>query len=141
MSELVVNITKTVNAPVERVFDAWLTAETLSKFMLPAPGMPEPYVEIDAREGGRFTIIMQVGEQKIPHTGTYLEVSRSSRLVFSWESPRSVDESIVTLEFKSEGKNKTVVELTHVKFLDESARTDHENGWSNILEKLAEVFS
>ena len=58
------------------MFDAWLNPKTLSQFILPMPGMPQPQVETDPREGGDFTIIMQVGDEKIPHTGQYLEISR-----------------------------------------------------------------
>lgn len=68
MTDLTVNITKTINASIEKVFDAWLNPKMLSQFILPMPGMPEPETENDPQEGGNFTIIMQVGDDKIPHT-------------------------------------------------------------------------
>ena len=141
MTDLSVNITKTIHALIESVFDAWLNADTLSKFILPAPGMPEPKVETDAREGGHFTILMQVGDDTIPHTGKYLEVSRPSKLVFTWESPFSADGSTVSLNFRAVDDGKTEVEFTQVKFLNEEARGNHENGWGNILDKLNLVVS
>ena len=140
MTDLTVHVTKTIHAPIERVFDAWLNPETLSQFMLPMPGMPQPQTEIDAREGGNFTIIMQVGDNKIPHTGKYLEISRPDKLVFTWESPFSTDGSIVTLKFSDLGGNKTCVELTHLKFIDEESRGNHEGGWGNILESLNKIL-
>ena len=140
MTDLTVHVTKTIHAPIERVFDAWLNPKTLSQFMLPMPGMPQPQTEIDAREGGNFTIIMQVGDNKIPHTGKYLEISRPDKLVFTWESPFSTDGSIVTLKFSDLGGNKTCVELTHLKFIDEESRGNHEGGWGNILESLNKIL-
>lgn len=140
MTDLTVNLNKIINAPIEKVFDAWLDPEMLIQFILPAPDMPQPDVENDAREGGRFSIIMHVGDDKIPHTGSYLTVDRPNRLVFSWESPYSTDDSTVTLEFKAIDAGTTSVELTHVKFLHEEARSDHEGGWGNILDKLHEVI-
>ena len=140
MTDLTVNLNKTINAPIEKVFDAWLDPEMLAQFILPAPGMSQPEVENDAREGGRFTIIMHVGDDKIPHTGSYLTIDRPRRLVFSWESPYSIDDSTVTLDFKAIDANTTNVELTHVKFLHEETRSDHEGGWGNILDKLHELF-
>ncbi len=35
MTDLIVNISKTIQAPIEKVFDAWLNPETLSQFILP----------------------------------------------------------------------------------------------------------
>jgi len=140
MTDLTVNVTKIIHAPIERVFDAWLNSETLSQFILPMPGMPQPQTETDAREGGDFTIIMDVGDDKIPHTGKYLEISRPNKLVFTWMSPCSTDGSTVTLEFSKLKENETNVELTHVKFIDEETRLDHEGGWSNILDKLNDVM-
>jgi len=141
MTDLTVHINRTIHAPIEKVFDAWLNPETLSKFILPMPGMPEPETSNDAHEGGTFTIIMQVGDDKIPHTGTYLEINRPDRLVFTWASPFSTDDSTVTLIFRALNENETGIELTHIRFIDESTRSDHEGGWDNILEKLDEVVS
>jgi len=140
MTDLTVNISKTINAPIEKVFDAWLDPAMLRQFILPAPGMPQPDVENDAREGGHFTIVMYVGDDKIPHSGSYLTVDRPKRLVFSWESPYSTDDSRVTLDFTVVDEATTHVELNHVKFLHEEARSDHEGGWGNILDKLDEVI-
>ena len=140
MTDLAVNVSKTINAPIEKVFDAWLNPETLSQFILPMPGMPHPETETEAREGGSFTIVMQVGDDKVPHTGKYLEISRPDKLVFTWASPCSVDDSTVTLKFSDLGGSKTSVDLTHIKFIDEETRSDHEGGWSNILESLADVL-
>jgi len=140
MADLTVNVTKIINAPIERVFDAWLNAETLAQFILPMPGMPQPETETDASEGGNFTIVMDVGESKIPHTGKYLEISRPDKLVFTWESPFSGDDSTVTLLFTKVDENKTNIDLTHVKFLDEESRNNHEGGWGNILQTLNDIL-
>lgn len=140
MSDLSLTVRKTIPAPVEAVFNAWLEADTLAKFMMPGPGMTVPKAESDGREGGRFIIVMAAGEQEIPHAGTYLEVTPHSRIVFTWESPYSVDDSTVTLAFKRSGDDATEVELTHVKFADEESRNNHEGGWTGILEKLAELL-
>ena len=140
MTDLTVNIKKTINAPIEKVFDAWLDPTLLTQFILPMAGMPQPEIENDPREGGRFTIVMHVGDDRVPHSGSYLSVDRPNRLVFSWESPYSTDDSTVTLDFSVIDADTTRVELTHVKFLHEEARSDHEGGWGNILDKLVEVI-
>ncbi len=141
MTDLTVNVTRKINAPIEKVFDAWLDPKLLSQFILPMSGMPQPETKVDAKEGGEFSIIMQVGDEKIPHTGTYLDISRPNKLSFTWESPFSVDGSTVTLKFTEMDDDQTQVELSHVKFVDEEARGNHEGGWMNILQLLDEIVS
>ncbi|PHS69359.1 MAG: hypothetical protein COB23_07015 [Methylophaga sp.] len=141
MTDLTVNASKTIHAPIETVFDAWLNPEMLSQFMMPMPGMPKSDVKNDVREGGSFTITMHAGDDDLPHTGKYLEISRPDKLVFTWVSHCSVDNSIVTLNFTKINENETNISLTHVKFIDEQTRSDHEGGWSNILDKLNDVMS
>lgn len=140
MTELKVNIEKTIAASIEKVFDAWLNPKTLSKFILPITGMEQAQVKNDAREGGNFEIIMQVGENKVPHTGRYITIDRPNKLVFTWESPASTDDSIVSLDFTSLSNNQTNVRLTHTRFIDEEHRSNHESGWGNILDTLDTII-
>jgi len=141
MNDLTLNVSKTINAAIEDVFDAWLDPVLLAQFILPMPGMPRPEVKNDPRQGGNFTIVMHVGEDEIPHTGEYLELDRPNRLVFSWVSPFSTDDSKVTIDFSAVDDSTTNVELTHVRFVDEEACANHEGGWSNILQMLDDVLS
>ena len=130
---------KTINAPIEKVFDAWLDPAMLTKFMIPGEGMSVVKAEIDAKVGGRYHIVMVAGEDEIPHTGTYLEIVRPTRLVFTWESSMVLDGSSVELDFKPLDDGTTEVQLTHTRFIDEEGRDRHAQGWGGILAKLAEV--
>ena len=78
---------------------------------------------------------MQAGDQKIPHHGIYKKIDRHSQLVFTWQSPMSVDDSTVTLDFAAVNGG-TKVDLTHVKFTDEESRDNHAGGWGGILAAL-----
>jgi len=140
MTDLTLNVTKTIRAPIEKVFDAWLDVKMLSQFMLPMPGMRHPKIKNDPKEGKRFTILMYVGDDEMPHTGKYLEISRPNKLVFSWVSEFSPDGSVVTIIFSEVENNQTKVELNHVKFIDEESRNNHEGGWGNILNVLETVL-
>ncbi len=140
MTDLIVNVNKTIHAPILKVFNAWLDPKTLSQFILPMPGMPKPEVETDPREQGQFTILMHVGDDKIPHTGKYIKISPPDKLIFSWESPFSTANSTVTLNFTKIDENTTHIDLTHVKFPDEESRSNHEGGWKNILTELNNII-
>ena len=141
MADLTVNVVKTINAPIHKVFDAWLDPVMLSQFILPMPGMPHPDVQNDVREGGKFVITMQVGNDKVPHSGEYLTINRPNMLVFTWVSPFSMEGSQVTIRFNEVEGDKTHIELVHVRFVDEESRTNHEGGWGHILDSLNQLLS
>jgi len=60
MTEPTLNISRVINAPAERIFDAWPNLEMLAKFMIPGAGISVPKATTDSAEGGHFDIIMAV---------------------------------------------------------------------------------
>lgn len=134
MTELSLTTTRQIKAPVETVFNAWLSAETLQRFMMPCSGGSLAKVTADPRVGGRFSIVM--GEDEIPHAGTYLAIEPHSKIAFSWESPYSVDGSTVTLALRPIDGWTTELTLTQVKFSSEDSRDGHIKGWNVILDGL-----
>ncbi len=136
MTELELTVSRRIAAPREAVFNAWLVPATLAKFMRP-PEMALPArVENDPVEGGRFSIVMRSAEKEIPHAGTYLAIDPHAHLSFTWESPYSLDDSVVTIDFAEVDARTTDITLRHVKFRSEDARSGHERGWSAILAGL-----
>lgn len=140
MTDLSLTVDRIIKAPQERVFNAWLDPEMLARFIIPGPGMTVPHAASDAREGGRFEIVMKAGDDEIPHAGEYREIKPHERIVFTWESPFSVDDSTVTLTFDPV-EGGTRVTLTHVRFPDKESRDNHEGGWNAILEALDGVMA
>ena len=140
MPELSLKVSRVIQAPIQTVYNAWLDPTLLAKFMLAGEGMSIPHAETDAREGGRYTIVMVREEQELLHGGEYKRLVPYTQIIFTWESPFSVDGSTVTLQF-SEVPNGTQVDLEHVKFLNEEARDGHVHGWEAILEQLATTLA
>ena len=137
MQELELTVSRQIAAPREKVFNAWLSPVMLAKFMAPPFGSSEPTrVKNDPVKGGRFSIVMVTPEKDIPHTGTYLEIDPHSRLSFTWESPYSLDDSVVTIDLSEVDARTTAITLKQVKFKSEEARQGHEKGWSAILDLL-----
>lgn len=136
MTELSLTLDHLIAAPVERVYSAWLDSATLARFMIPCEGGSVPSAVTDARVGGRFAIVMRAEGRDIPHAGTYLELTPYSRIRFTWESPHSLTDSEVTLDFAAD-RAGTRITLTQVKFRDEASRDGHTAGWRQILGVLA----
>lgn len=73
-------------APPERVFDAWLSHDALGRWMFGPAVRDEEIVHlaVTPRVGGRFSVLVSQGEEKIEHTGRYLELDRPRRLAYTW---------------------------------------------------------
>ena len=140
MTELSLTTARRISAPAARLFNAWLDPDMLARFMIPGSGMSVPSAKTDPRPGGRFDLVMRDGDKDIPISGTYKEITPHSRLVFSWETPFSVEGSTITLTFTPDGDG-TLVELTHVKFASEDSRNNHERGWAAILAMLGKTVA
>ncbi|MEX0893221.1 MAG: SRPBCC domain-containing protein [Gemmatimonadota bacterium] len=134
-------VAQMVNAPRERVFDAWTTPERLQAWCAPQ-GMEIPLAEVDLRVGGAFRIRMRAPDGNVHSaTGTYREIDRPGRLVFTWrweEQPEhgGSTDTIVTVELHERG-DATEVILRHEGFPEEAQATEHTKGWTSILERLA----
>jgi uncharacterized protein YndB with AHSA1/START domain len=76
-------------------------------------------------------------ESAMEHTGTYREIDRPRRLVFTWSSPATqFRDSIVTVTFQPSSNSSTLVEIHQVGLPDEEARVAHDAGWSDVLREL-----
>ena len=130
-----VRISKIMPARREDVFNAWLDADGMRRWMCPGE-IKETDVEIDARVGGKFRLVMHGEESDYEMTGEYVEIDPPSRISFTWVSHTAVDGSLVTLELHDRGEETELV-LTHERLPSAEIAAQHESGWTSILEKLA----
>ena len=127
-----------VPAPPAAVFGAWLDPQALARFMCACDGtFKAATATTDPRPGGRFSILMRVGEQELPHQGVYEIIDANTLLVFSWHSHIAGPGSRVRLTFKPNGANGTHLRLEHEGLDGRSAKEAHRGGWTSILESLA----
>ncbi len=136
MAELAVEVKKVINAPIEKVFKAWVEPEQMKQWYSPE-GMTTPSASSDAKTGGKYSVAMKMGDQTFNQSGKYLEVDEPNKLVFTWNN----ESSVVTVDFKKLGDNKTEVALRHSGFSDEQMRDQHDDGWKGTLSKLEKYFS
>jgi uncharacterized protein YndB with AHSA1/START domain len=127
-------------ATPQEVFAAWLDPESLREWMCPG-ALSVGAVQIDARVGGAFRILMRGQFGEWLHTGEYREIRPSERLVFTWRSHATHwKDSLVTVELSAQGEN-TELTLIHELLPDEEAIRQHTQGWQGIVDKLASYFS
>ncbi len=134
-----VRVTRRFAASPERVFDAWLDPEKAGRFLYATATGEMVRVDIDARVGGRYSIVDRRDGEDVEHTGEYLEIDRPRRLVFTLQVPRyseEVDRVTVEIEPADGGSELTLIHETSPEWAEQSGE-----GWRMILDGLAEVLS
>jgi uncharacterized protein YndB with AHSA1/START domain len=128
-------ITRRFDFPMERVFDAWLDPAKARQFLFATPTGQMVRVDIDARVGGAFTITRRDGDD-VEHVGSYLEIDRPRRLVFTFGVPKfSLAMTRVTIDLKPIPTGCELT-LTHEGVLPEWLESGRK-GWGMILDGLA----
>ncbi|MFJ3551355.1 SRPBCC domain-containing protein [Streptomyces sp. NPDC090114] len=94
------HLTRTLDAPVSRVWQAWTTPDRYARWSYAAPGS----VELDVRPGGAWkaTMVTPDGGQ-FPLTGSYLEVEENRRLVVGMDVPGKDAQTAMTVELDEDG--------------------------------------
>jgi len=132
-------VRREIAAPAQELFDAWLDPESLGAWMRPSDTQRST-IKVDPRVGGNFEIVMHTPGGAVPHTGTYREIDRPRRLVFTWNSPYALNnDSLVTVEFRT-ARGGTEIVLTHEGLPSAAMVTAHTKGWSDILALLEETY-
>jgi uncharacterized protein YndB with AHSA1/START domain len=146
-SDLTLVITRSFDAPRERVFDAWLDPAQIARWIGPRSIRAET-LESSPKVGGNYRIHMRGtdGSDGPIVSGIYREIVRPERLVFTWawETAHSQgmlgDETVVTLTFRERG-GRTEMTLRHEGFAAKESRDSHDKGWNGSFDKLAEVLA
>ena len=142
-ANLTLNLSRTFDAPRERVFRAWTDPALLEKWWGP-PGFTCPLAQVDLRAGGTYRLGMKPpGGEVFYLRGVFREVRPPERLVYTWkweEDTEGAGETLVTVEFKDLGARTEVV-LTHERFPDAEAVERHTDGWDGCLVRLAELLA
>ena len=135
-------MTRTFNAPRDRVFAAWTDPEQMGSWFCP-PDAETFIAEVDLKVGGSYVIGMRNRETGEDHVtrGTYKEVHPPERLVFTWlwdgQNP-DTHRTLVTLDFRETGaeNEKTEITLKHEGFPDQNMCDQHHQGWEGCFAGL-----
>lgn len=130
-----VTVVRTVEAPPDAVFAAFVTPEKIALWWGPDDG-PVLSAEVDARVGGRFHVRFRV-EDGSEHgsAGTFEVFEPPRRLVMTWAwEEEDGPDSRLEVSFRPVAAG-TEVTLVHAR-LEEAKAPSHEQGWQGALDKL-----
>ena len=137
-------IKRFINAPRDRVYNAWTDPAQLKAWFGPENVQTHDFVA-DVRVGGKYRWDLTSSEgEKMTAFGEYRELQPGRKIVFTWQWDD--DEawenhvSVVTVEL-SDCDGGTELRLIHQQLPSETSRDRHTEGWNSVLDKLENFFS
>ena len=136
-----VQVRRRLKAGVEEVFDLWTKPDFMARWMSSYPGAVACKASCDLRPGGAFSLVMSSAESSREVSGTYVQIDRPRKLVFTWVGPLTNNvNTLVTVELTPSGDETDLV-LTHERLPTLAIVEGHTGGWGNILDHLADAVS
>jgi uncharacterized protein YndB with AHSA1/START domain len=118
-------ITRTLDAPVGKVWDAWTDADQYAKWASAED------VVLDVRPGAAWSSVMVIpGGARVPLTGSYTEVVPNERLVMGMDVPGAGEPVLMTLALAADG-DRTQITLSQT--FDSAEERDQAEQGSNML--------
>jgi uncharacterized protein YndB with AHSA1/START domain len=143
-------VTRVINAPRERVFQAWTDPDEFAAWWGPAGfSTPRSSVSIDAKVGGKWKATMKSdGEDgtEIPFYGVYKELDSPKKISFTLidENHAEFDPSdpekgteLVKVEFNDKGE-KTEIVFRQIGHLPDDLIEQSRQGWMSFFDCLDE---
>lgn len=118
--------TKTISAPVEACYAAWVEAGTLEKWF--GTGC-----KVSAEEGGEFS--SADGDK-----ATFKRVRPNKDLRFTYERDGITPDTIVDVSFTDNGKGKTGLLVNHDRILKRAEADALREGWGEALTRLKSLL-
>lgn len=123
-------ITRTIDAPVSKIWTAWTTVDQYSQWASAED------VEFDVRPGGAWSSVMVIpGGNRVPLTGVFTEVKENQRLVVGMNPPGGGEPVLMTIELAAEG-DRTRVSLSQDDLGSAENRDNAEQGSNFLLDSL-----
>lgn len=142
-------ITRLIDAPREKVFQAWTTPALLKQWFAPLPWTISK-AELDVRPGGANRIVMRDPEgNEFPYPGVYLEVVKNARIVTTdaytsaWvPSEKPFMTAVMTFENEG-GKTRYTARALHWTAADREAheKMGFHEGWGQCADQLAALVA
>lgn len=127
-----------VDAPRERVFRAYTDPDAIPHFWAPeGVEIPRESVELDPVPGGAFNMVMRVGDDDFPMTGTFAEVVEPEYVAF--HEPGVDIRCVISFADEGDGRTRVTVHQTNVpeEFRGPNAELGFESSFNRLIAYLA----
>lgn len=115
----------TIAQPLARVYDAWVSSDTV----IP----PATRMDIKPEVGGQYELYMEGEEFSGYNKGTFLDVKPQEMVRYTWEWNDDGQVTEIEVHF-SASDSGTEVALIHSGFTDETSRNNHDAGWDAYID-------
>ncbi len=126
-----ITIETIVNAPVEKVWEAWTQPEHVTKWNHASDDWHSPRGENDLKAGGKFNFRMEArdGSVGFDFTGTYDKILPNELIAYTLDDGRGV-----TVDFIPTSGGVKVVETFEME--NENSEDMQRSGWQAILDNF-----
>ncbi|MDX1803752.1 MAG: SRPBCC domain-containing protein [Alcanivorax sp.] len=127
-----ISISTTVSAPIERVWEAWITPDEITQWTFASADWCCPSARLDLSPGGSFCYRMEArdGSVGFDFEGVFTEVEIMKSITFELGDGR-----FVLVSFSESGGGETIVEEIF-EAEDEHSGEQQRLGWQAILENF-----
>lgn len=139
----ILEIQRTIKAPVAKVFKAWTEPDQMNKWF-GCNTADSVRISQDFKVGGEYRIDVHCTDGRtVTASGSFLEIVPNRKLVYSWNNTsleHPATDTLVSVEFIDKG-DTTEISLTHSKFDRPVSVQGHSMGWGAALDKLEAFFA
>lgn len=137
-----ISITRTFDAPRERVWEAWTTPAQFAQWFSAGLPAPDEYTAMDLEPGGAWEstmVLSEDGSQTKKFWGEYREVSAPERLVLTFtDDPDGYARVTVVLTDRG---GETEMQFTQVGPLPEEEVEAATKGWQGFFDQLDQLLT
>lgn len=138
-SETTLEIRRIFQAPLSRLYRAWIEPEMMNQWFHPDGNMTS-ICSVDLRVGGRYEIQM-ISDKGTSFTvgGVYQAIIPEEKLVFTWRwlTAESEEEMLITVLFRAVTAAESELTLIHERLPNIEELESHAGGWEGTFEQLA----
>ncbi len=131
MNEDKIQVTTLIHAPIEKVWEYYISPEHITKWAFASDDWEAPYAENDVRVGGKFLTRMSSKDKTegFDFNGVYTQVKEFELIEYEMEGGRKV--SVIFTPKENSVEVVTIFEMEH-----ENSRELQQDGWQAILDNF-----